>query len=377
MTISSSELCLGRALAFTFGSFSHIMDVSIDTLPKEGVKDIESGLTVNRCIVTDYDALETVFFDSILDVGSDMVIIKLYGDVGIPSHDVMILVVNKGFDSLVFYRNSWGYDLDTKEYKRMDKEHPIKKLARLVSIPHVIFVLPEDSMIKCGAQHLSEECSRRDNSIEICVADRNLGACVSWNDMYIKKIQDWLRNKRINFGFEDALPEIKSQLVEIDSSLVFGDESLTKISEYGAKRWAKSPFIPYEMLREIFDTIPSSLSEIQFKTITNSYDKFMGNIPESGDHETLLPEASLFLKESLGYELLVRDSYKLTGICDGLKIKIGTYSCGEFIIDMVMVLIACKNRTMSDEISSGKRKLSMDNIEPRKTFRRATSFIDL
>jgi len=356
MVLSNSDICLGRALSFTFGSFSHILDMSIDVLPEKGIQDVESGLMINQCIVTDYDSLETALFDAILDSESDMVILKMYGDTGIPSHDVMIIVVNKGFDSLVFYRNAWGYDLDNKEYEKLGKDHPMKRLSSNISIPHVTFISPEESMVRCGSQHLSEECGRRNNPVEICIADKELGACVSWNDMYIKKIQDWLRNKPKAFNFESVLPEIKSELVDIDSSLVFGDDSLSKLSEYGAKRWVNSPLIPYGMLREIFDAIPSVLSDNQFKKITNSYDKFMKNVPEYGDHDTLLPEVSLFLKESLGYELLIRDSYGLSKICDRLKVNIGTYSCGEFIIDLTMVLIACKNRTIGDEIESGKRK---------------------
>ena len=378
MTLSTSELCLGRALTFTFGTFSHLVDsTSVNVLPKEGVKDISTGLTINKVIVSEYDFLEGVFLDAIVDVNSDMVIMKLDGDLGIPGHDVMIILVNRGSDSIAFYRNGWGYSLDIQYYEKAGKEHPMKRLSNDISIPHVTLIPPEESMVRCGSQENSEECTRRNNPVEICISDKEFGACVSWNEMYISKIQDWLINLPNSFSFEAVLPEIRSQLVEIDSSLVFGEDSLTKISEYGAKRWVNSPLIPYDMFREIFEVIPSGLSDSQFKRITTSYDKFMVNVPGSGDHETLIPESSLFLKESLGYDILTRDSHSLSDLCERVKINIGSYSCGEFIVDMTMVIISCKNRTIGEEVSSGKRKFLTDDNDPKTKFRRATSFIDI
>jgi len=79
----------------------------------------------------------------------------------------------------------------------------------------------------------------------------------------------------------------------------------------------------------------------------------------------------------LDYEFLSQDSHRLSDLCERVKINIGSYSCGEFIVDMTMVIISCKNRTIGEEIASGKRKFLTDDNVPKTKLRRATSFIDL
>lgn len=353
---TDSDICIGRALTLTFATFVHMIDNPVvNHLKDEGILDLKTGIVVNYASVTTIEGLLSVFEQYLPFDKSDIVILRPDDDIGIPDHDTLIIIIKRKKDTICFYRNPWGVADDTEKYKEMNKEHPMDILARKLKTSGIIFIKPDDSMVLQGGQNFEDvQHNERINPIDSCLADQDLGACVTWNEYYIDKVKTWLADFPAEFEFGPIIDGIKSELVAIDSSVVFGDDSFTTLAEYGVKRWANSQFVPYKMIRDIFETIRDDMSDVELQLITNAYDMFTRDIEESG-FQSNIDLASIFLKEALGYTMIKSDiPEKLCILMSGYL----DHSCGGFIVDTTMVLISCKIRL--NEKISGKRKLDDD-----------------
>ena len=355
-----SDLCIGRSLSFAFGSYSWNMEFSknnMNNLPEEPVLDVRTGLTINRAYVLDLSNLITIFFKA-LQQKNDIAIIRFSDEMSIPGHDVMICIIHKNDEFIVWYRNPWGYTMDNAEYHKSGTIHPMKQLMT-IKLDNVHMICIQASMATHGPQIGSEECNRRDNPVEMCIADKQFGACVTWNEMYIEHVKDWVKTLP-EHNFYPDIPDVEYHLQMMDKSLSFGEDSLTKLSEYGAKRWIGSPYVPYALLVEIFELIPNTMSDLELYYVLVANEKFM-EYSQKHPEEDMIPQASVFIKESLGRDITLRNGDNLDGICGilGRTRESGTsYSCGEFIADIVLMLIACKIRSVKEAIVLKRKSLS-------------------
>lgn len=371
---TDSDICVGRSLTLTFATFVHMIDnPTINHLPENGIVDLQTGLIVNYATVTTVEGLIYLFKHSLPSDKSDLVILRPDNEIGIKDHDTLIVIIKRKKDTVCFYRNPWGVEEDTEHYKEAGREHPMQILERTFNTSGIIFIKPEDSMVLQGSQKCEDiaECKQRLNPIDVCLAEKELGACVTWNEYYIDKVKTWLAVFPEEFEFGSVIEGIKAELVGIDSSVVFGDDSFQTLAEYGARRWSHSPLVPYQMIREIFEAIPSDISDVELQLVTNAYDMFMRDMDDG--FAPNLEQTRIFLRDAIGYKMIQSDTPdRLCHLMSGYLES----SCGEFIVDITMILISCKIRL--NERIAGKRKLDDDSHDDDvKVLKRPTSFIDI
>ena len=125
------------------------------------------------------------------------------------------------------------------------------------------------------------------------------------------------------------------------------------------------------MIREIFEAIPSDISDVELQLVTNAYDMFMRDMDDG--FAPNLEQTRIFLRDAIGYKMIQSDTPdRLCHLMSGYLES----SCGEFIVDITMILISCKIRL--NERIAGKRKLDDDSHDDDvKVLKRPTSFIDI
>jgi len=362
-----TKLCIGRAFAFAFAPIAAQIkpngerhnDIRTWEVPGE---DEDNELKVQYIQVDKNRALHNILIKYMGSDVNDLVVMELGGELGISAHYVLMFMYKIDKTVYMWYRNPWGFEPESDEIE-YDTLHPMEYLKTIPEYNNdSVFILDHrKTMPPRGPQAVSEECSRSDNCVENILSACNMGACVSWSELYTFHVMKWLTSLKKERSPALSRRAFTDKLLGIEASQSSKTKSLELISKFAYdhynddKKWS---MIPMKLFRAIFNASPDKVSPGILEKVTLAYDSFMkkqsylykGEI-DYENMETFLIAAGL---HSEGVRKALQDDRSpLIDLSNYINFEeVNESSMGTVVVTSTMLLVACKIRESVDILSN-------------------------
>ncbi|CAM9098732.1 unnamed protein product [Ectocarpus sp. 12 AP-2014] len=294
------KVCIGRALAIEFAPYT------------ERTRNFVESPIPDMKILSSCRELEETISAFIRGRPNTLTVVKPPAALSIPDHFTPILLYHHNSSYYIWYMNPWGFTSDADWYRRRRHriKHPIVAIREYVqtivkkwswwSNYNIVVIDPEASMTSKGPQEKSRGTLGEKNAgIKIPISNVGQGTCVTWGEMYLYDVSQWLDTLE---GASLTADEFQTSLKVVFGRNISGHNAFASVSLFAFHRWANKGIVPQSLLHAIYKAIP-----------TDDPAKVKAAVVRADDIHTA--SKLTYLRDKLAAEEIVRKFLTESGLC--------------------------------------------------------------